>query len=119
MAALSLLVVAPDLELRRSLEFALKAEGYAVTAVPDIATARALAGRFDCTVLDAAAADDPLADAVGFCAHARPVVLLSDTAVPILGGWIAGMVEKPQLGQALTAAVQRAVPKGPTAAHTD
>lgn len=119
MAALSLLVVAPGVELRLSLEFALRAEGYAVTAVPDIATARALAGRFDCTVLDAAAADDPLADVVGFCADARPVVLLADTVVPALDGWIAGMVEKPQLGQALMAAVQGAVPKDSTAALTE
>lgn len=118
MAALSLLVVAPDVELRRSLEFALEAEGYAVTALPDIATARGLSGRFDCTILDAAAADDPLADVVGFCAEARPVVLLSDTAVPTLSSWIAGMVEKPQLGQALSAAVQRAVLKPATTVPT-
>ena len=119
MVAPSLLIVAPDAELRSSLMFALEAEGYAVSALPDIATARGLAGQFDCTVLDAAAADHMLADVIGFCAFARPVVLLSDTAVPTprLDGWIAGMVEKPQLGLALSTAVQMALLKCGHGAH--
>lgn len=110
MAALSLLVVAPDIELRRSLEFALVAEGYAVTVSPDIDAARQLTDRFDCTILDAAATDGRVDDAIGFCIGARPVVLLADTPVPQLDGCIAGIVEKPQLGQALSAAIEGALP---------
>lgn len=107
------LVVAPDVEFSRSLEFALEAEGYAVTVKPDMEAALLLRdARFDCTVLDQAAAAGPATDVVHFCAMARPVILLSDTSLPWLSNWVTGVVEKPMLGQALATAVRHAVVRG-------
>lgn len=110
MAARTLLIVVPDLDLRRSLEFALEAEGYSVTPQPDIESARSLPGmKFDCTVLDHAAVAGPMAEVTSFCAAAKPVVLLSDKPIPWLSHWISGLVEKPMLGQALLIAIRNAL----------
>ncbi|MHB1103337.1 MAG: hypothetical protein ACYC0C_11315 [Devosia sp.] len=107
------LIVAPDAEFSRSLEFVLEAEGYMITAKPDLEAALSLRdAHFDCTVLDQAAAAGPAMDVIHFCGVARPVILLSNTSLPWLSNWVAGVVEKPMLGQALAAAVRRAVVSG-------
>jgi DNA-binding response OmpR family regulator len=108
--ASTVLVVAPDLVLRRSLEFALEAEGYAVTAIPSIDAAAELGmGGFHCTVLDHAAATGPLEHVIRFCADAKPVVLLSNAPFPSLDGWTAGVVLKPMLGGSLSNTIRRAL----------
>jgi DNA-binding response OmpR family regulator len=111
-AAKTLLIVVPDLDLRRSLEFALEAEGYFVTSAPDIESARSLPAKaFDCTVLDHAATVGSPAEVIRFCAASEPVVVLSDKPIPWLSEWVSGVVEKPMLGQALLVAIRKALGK--------
>ena len=105
-----ILVIAPDIDLRRSLEFALEAEGYAVAARPQIDVALLSAGaRFDCTVLDHGAVVAPPSALIDFCVRAQPIVLLSNSAILWLSEWIAVTVEKPTPGGALSAAIQSAM----------
>ena len=76
MASGRLLIVAPDADLRLSLQFVLEAEGYMVTARANISETTAQE-RFDCTILDHRAAIGPTADIAAFCRRAHPVVLLA------------------------------------------
>ncbi len=111
MTASTVLVIAADADLRRSLVFALEAEGYQVTAQPNIGSARALpARRFDCTVLDhSAASGSPAAEIAAFSAANGPVVLLAEHSLPDSPAWLAGFVEMRALGEALVNIVRTTI----------
>lgn len=103
-----LLVIAADAELRRSLQFALEAEGYVVTCRASIG-ARELPADYDCTVVDhhVVGADQRMAKA--FFEAFAPVILLANAPVHALSTFAFRTVQKPQLGPALSAAIQEAV----------
>jgi DNA-binding NtrC family response regulator len=110
MAKGRILVIAPEADLRRSLEFALEAEGYLVDSQSSIdATETGPAGPYDCTVLDERAVTLAASDILAFCMRAGPVVLLSNFPIAWLSGKIAGRVEKPTLGRELSVAVMAAM----------
>lgn len=102
-----LLIVAPDVDLRRSLEFLLEAEGH-------VAISRAEFGgidssTFECTILDHRAIVGPQEGMLAFCRRARPVILLAGSPVPWLTEEVFRVVQKPLLGQPLIAAVNDAL----------
>jgi len=105
-----LLVVAPENDLRRSLVFALGAEGYAVTVLDAPPPLQWLAdNRFDCTVLDQHALTGAREDDIAFCTRAQRVVLLASRVHPWLVEWVTEIVELPPAGEALSAAIGRAL----------
>jgi DNA-binding NtrC family response regulator len=104
-----ILVIAPNPDLRRSLTFALEAEGYEVAAQATLLGPDE--GRdFDCVVLDHKAAKAVPRDAVlDFCAHSPDIVLLAGAPQPWLAAKVFEVVQTPHLGEALTAAVRAAI----------
>ena len=102
-----ILLVAPDSDLRRSLEFALAAEGHEVTWQASTAT-HELPSKFDCTVLDHHAVGKDLRGGVAFCEAFRPVILLANFVPHSLSPWVYSTVQKPLLGEALVAAIRDA-----------
>lgn len=110
MDAPRLLIIAPDDDLRRSLTFALEAEGYAVTALAEAGSDVAVGtGHYACTIVDQAALAATESAARAFCAAAQPVVLLANSPVSWLPWEGVRVVEKPMLGESLSQAVQGAV----------
>lgn len=111
MAAGRLLVVSPNDDLRRSLVFALEAEGFEVMALSQLPSAKwAAEHRFECTVLhQKAVSDDGLAEAISFCIRSHPVVLLAPNPPKSLADWVSAVVETPIAGDALVAAVYGAI----------
>lgn len=103
-----ILVIAPDSDLRQSLQFALEAEGYAVTACARMDDPTPGDG-FDCTVLDHHAADKDRDAAIAFCDLFRPVVLLANRESHPLAAAAFRTVLKPMLGPALARAVGQAI----------
>jgi hypothetical protein len=110
MASARLLLVAPDTDLRRSLAFALETEGYTV-AIRDLPPPRAwlASNRFDCTILDQKSLVGADYEAIAFCIKAHPVVLLANKPHPWLVEWVADVVDLPLTGNAVSAAVARAI----------
>lgn len=110
-AAALILVVAPDADFRRSLEFALETEGFAVEGHPRIETAfgSPRAGTAACAVVDDTAVADWKALAAEMRLFGRPLILLLDRvrAVPDLP--LTTALTKPFLGAPLTEAVRRAM----------
>ncbi len=102
-----ILVVAPDLDLRRSLQFALEAEGYAVTCRTSIG-ATEVPDDFDCSVVDHHALGNDKASARTFLQAFQPVVLLAN-AEHALSTSAFRTVLKPHLGLALTNAIRDAL----------
>ena len=102
-----ILLIAPDTELRRSLEFALVAEGYEVTLRASIAAHEAPS--FDCTVLDHHAIGTDRMAAAAFCSCHAPVILLANQKSHPLTPWTFRTLMKPLLGVSLTDAVFEAV----------
>lgn len=102
------LIVASDPELRRSLAFALGAEGHEVTLQTSIGTVP-MRSQFDCTVLDHHAAGKDFAAAVRFCDESAPVILLANVALHPLSEYSFRTVLKPMLGPAVVAAVREAL----------
>jgi hypothetical protein len=103
------LVITPSPELRKSLAFALEAEGHVVTShavllAPD-------EGRgYDCVVLDHRAANlVPRDSALDFCAHSPHVILLAGQPDPWLASRVFRVVQTPQRGDALGIAVRAAI----------
>jgi hypothetical protein len=103
-----ILVIAADSDLRRSLDFALTAEGHDVTCRASTG-AQVLPNAFDCTVLDHHAVGPDLATARTFCRAFAPVILLANLEGHVLSPWAFRTVLKPQLGLALMEAIQEAV----------
>ena len=110
MPSARLLLVAPDTDLRRSLAFALEAEGFAVT-IRDAPPARSwlVSNRFDCTIVDQKALTGPDYEAIAFCIKAHPVVLLASRPHPWLVEWVAEIVDLPLAGNAVNSAVRHAI----------
>ena len=102
-----ILIVAPDSDLRRSLEFALEAEGHEVTWRASIG-AHELPNSYDCTVLDHHAVGKDLAEGAAFCEAFEPVILLANSSAHPLSPWAYSIILKPLLGPALVGAIQDA-----------
>ena len=104
-----LLIVAKGSDLSRSLQFALRAEGFEVTSVEDVASAHKLPSTYACTVADHHALGSDTAVAADFCQTFAPVVLLANETPHPLSPWTFRTVQKPLLGEALSQAVRAAV----------
>lgn len=101
-----ILVVAIDTDVRRSLVFALEAEGYRVTGVETLPTLNYLREHaFSCTVLDQRALDGKPHESISFCITAHPVILLAAQPFVWLADWVSRIVITPDSGNALTEAV--------------
>jgi len=103
-----LLVIAADADLRRSLQFALEAEGFAVTCRTGIG-AHEIPAHFDCTVVDHHVAGPDRRTAAAFFDAFAPVILLANTTEHPLSPFAYRTLQKPQLGPALSAAIHAAV----------
>jgi CheY-like chemotaxis protein len=101
------LVIAADADLRRSVQFALEAEGYVVTCRASLA-AHELPQDFDCTVVDHHVLGSEQRAAAFFQAFS-PVILLANTAPHPLSPWATRTLLKPMLGPALSAAIRDAL----------
>lgn len=110
MDAPRLLIIAPDDDLRRSLAFALEAEGYAVTALAETGSGELVGdGHYACTIVDQAALAGTDSAIRAFFAAWRPVVLLSNAPLSWLTWDGVRVVEKPMLGESLSQAVRGAI----------
>jgi DNA-binding NtrC family response regulator len=105
---LRILLVAPDSDLRKSLEFALQAEGYEVTSRASIG-ARERPGAYECTVIDHHALGNNSAAAADFCSVFAPVILLTNHPGHPLAPLAFRTLLKPLLGAALIGAVRDAM----------
>jgi hypothetical protein len=96
-------IIARDAAVRRSLAFALDAEGYQVSAYPDIVASFADKRQLtaSCTIVDDDTLNDSLSDAELIGALLPPVVLLLDPHRRFSKVSTAGVVLKPYLGQAV------------------
>ncbi|WP_139238672.1 hypothetical protein [Mesorhizobium sp. YR577] len=107
-AGVLVIVVAPDKDFRRSLEFSLESEGFAVESHASISKALASprAEEADCAVIDDAAVEDWRMVAQDFLHFGKPVVLLQGRiqAVPSLPLTI--VLTKPFLGNPLIEAIR-------------
>ena len=102
-----ILLIAPDSALRRSLEFALGAEGHDVTSRVGIAAHEWPA--YDCTVLDQHATGNNEAEAAAFCTIFAPVILLTNQLPHPLASAAFRTLLKPLLGAALIQAIEEAL----------
>jgi len=101
-------VVVPDYGLRRSLEFALEVESFAVVSFDDVnaALASPSTAAASCVVLDEEAfLNDPLAMTVVRGFH-KPVLLLVDHSRGIPDALGVRVLRKPLLGNALIRAIR-------------
>jgi hypothetical protein len=105
------LLVVPDSDLRRSLDFALRAEGHVVTYRSSL-DGEPIPAQFDSTILDEQAVGASLKQGLSFCRAFRPVVLLASSAEHPLSGAAFRTVLKPMLGPALSAALGEALRAG-------
>jgi len=108
-----ILVVAPDDELRRSIEFALEAEGFKVHSHAQLSTVLELEakGSFACAVIDESAIDIRKTGAEQVAKLAMPVVLLTDRLRTIPDVSSVTALTKPLLGL-LSETVLVAIAKG-------
>ena len=106
----TVVVVAPDRELRRSIEFLLQAEGFQVVSLARLPLrGNEIWPRNGCAVVDENAI---LAEADGWTSLAtmpQPVVLLTDRIRHIPDRYAGGAVTKPLLGRGLLDAVSNAL----------
>ena len=110
MASGRILVIAQNSDLAASLAFTLEAEGYAVTIRSELPHHGWVGQQgFDATVLDQKALAGEDYRSIAFCVKAYPVVLLAARPHPWLVEWVAQVVEMPVVGNAVSAAVTRAV----------
>jgi hypothetical protein len=101
-------VVVPDDGLRRSLEFALEVEGFAVVAFEGVNAALALpsaAGAICIVVDEEALMNDPFAIAAIRQFH-KPVLLLVDRSRPVPDAMDIRVLRKPVIGNALIRAIK-------------
>jgi CheY-like chemotaxis protein len=102
-----ILVIAPNPDFRRSLVFALEAEGCVVTSVPEI-PASDFRG-FDVVVLDHRAAKGSQSVVIDFCRRAPPLILLAGSPKQWLVERACRVVQTPVVGDALIRAVRDGV----------
>ena len=104
------LVVVPNAELRRSIEFTVEAEGYEIESHAGFPTVFAThkANGFDCAVVDEDAVDAGQRNLIEFARIAgskRPVVVLVDRTVALAETVPFQLLRKPLLGPALIEAI--------------
>lgn len=102
-----LLIIAPDSDLRRSLEFLLDAAGYTVTSSGTIGSFPR-GQPFDCTVLDHRAIARPESVAE-LQEYSGPIILLAGGPSPPFEGRVFQVIRKPLLGEPLILAVEAAL----------
>jgi CheY-like chemotaxis protein len=102
------LVIAPNPDFRRSLAFALEAEGYVVTSHANIPGNDASRG-YDCVVLDHKAANGPRDSIISFCRTSNPVLLLAGSPQPWLASEVSRVVQTPLSGDMLSVAIRSAL----------
>ena len=102
------LIIAPNPDLRTSLQFALEAEGHIVTIHASIDQVGEAPENFDCTILDHHGVGRSVNVAIFFRVF-QPVVLLANEASDPLASASFRTVLKPQLGASLSQAVTQAI----------
>jgi DNA-binding NtrC family response regulator len=103
-----ILVVAPQPDMRRSLEFVLDAEGFDVTSRAGVDFASpASSAPYDCIVMDHQALSGPREQVIDFFAQTAPVVLVSSKPIEWLSGSVKELIEKPVMGGAVANSVRR------------
>ena len=102
------LLIVLDSDLRKSLDFALRADGHAVTWRSSLDESP-IPMHFDCTILDHHAVGLNLKQGEVFCRAFWPVILLANTEGHALSKVAFCTVLKPLLGPVLSAAVNDAV----------
>ena len=107
-----ILIIAPDSELRKSVEFALSVEGHDLTSRASIGARES--PHYDCTVVDHHALGSDRVIAVRFCAIFAPVILLSSQIAHPLSEHVFRTLLKPLLGPALVSAINDALRAVPT-----
>ncbi len=113
----NILLIAAESDLRRSVEFALRADGHQVNCFASIG-AHVLPHGFDCTVIDHHAVGKDLTQGMAFCRAFAPTILLANGASHPLSAHAFRTVFKPTLGPALIAAVHDAVTTRGTTTHS-
>lgn len=104
------LVVVPNDELRRSIEFTVEAEGYEIEShagFPTVFASHKFNG-FDCAVVDEDAVDAGQRNLIEFARIAgdeRPVVVLVDRTAALSAAVPFQLLRKPLLGPALISAI--------------
>jgi DNA-binding NtrC family response regulator len=112
MSSARIQIIAPDADLRHSLEFALQAAGYFVSSVPSVEAAIG-PEPFDCYVMDHQAARTHTAEVASFCRRAQPLIVLAGRPSAWLSQLAFRTVQKPLLGEALLTAVHDALSTNP------
>lgn len=117
-AILTILVVAPNEELRRSIEFALEAEGFDVAshALLTMALTSPNVSAYACAVIDEEAVTNPAPAWEELGRFTRPIVLLCDRLRGVPESFAMTVLHKPLLGRTLTDTVIGAVANGGTRA---
>lgn len=105
-----ILIVAPNSDFRRSLQFALESEGYEVTASESLDASPA--DEAEVTVIDHHALGKDQDAAIAFVTAHKPVVLLANAKAHALSPWAFRTVMKPMLGDSLSGAVRQAIETG-------
>ena len=105
----NVLLVAKTSDLRESLEFALRAEGYDETCRSSIGAAVERGTQPDCTVVDHHALGSDVAATSRFFRDFAPVILLANEVQHPLSHLAHRTVLKPFLGAALSDAVREAI----------
>ena len=106
------LLVVPDSDLRKSLDFALRADGHVVNWRSTLDGAP-IPVHFDCTILDHRAVGPNLRQGQAFCRAFWPVILLANSEGHELSGSAFRTVLKPMLGPVLSAALSEALEARP------
>lgn len=104
----NVLLIVPDSDLCKSLDFALRADGHDVEWRSNLDGAP-IPAQFECTILDHDAIGSNLRQGRVFCRVFWPVILLADTSDHELSTLAFQTVLKPMLGPALSAATTEAV----------
>lgn len=109
-----ILVVAPERDFRRSLEFALEAEGFAVETHAGTADAfnSPQGVQADCAVVDDAAVEDWRSAEEAFRRFGKPVVLLVGRIRPVPALPFTTVLTKPFLGMPLIETVRELATHG-------
>ena len=102
------LLVVPDSDLRKSLDFALRADGHDVSWQSSVGEAP-IPVHFDCTILDHHAIGPNLRQGETFCRAFWPVILLANSEGHALSATAFRTVLKPMLGPALSTALADAL----------
>jgi DNA-binding response OmpR family regulator len=103
-----ILVVAPDPAFRRSLAFAIEAEGFEVDLADRLPAAEKLSGRYDCLVVDHRAIPAGTAAPSGM-----PLILLASHVEDVSAFGMTQVLEKPLLGHTLIEALRTALERDP------